>query len=1267
MGGGIRQIAPVRRFAFRIFLAALVGSLHFTRAADWPQWRYNSGHGAVTPHALPKQLHLQWSRQLKEAWPAWPATQSKLGFDLAPEPVVADGRLFVPNSTTASVSAYDTATGKELWRFYAEGAVRFAPVASKDKIWFVSDDGHLYCLNAADGKLRWKFNGGPAERWVIGNDRLVSTWPARGGPVYREGKIWFTASIWPFMGIFVHCLDAETGRVIWTNSGDGMNYTVQPHGAPSFATVAPQGHLVLAGNRLVVPGGRSTPAVFDAKTGKLSHFKFNKRRGHHRVYGSGDYYFVDGGRFQSSNGDELSAAKPQLVGEDYVIGQNGENITAHKLKGHIETKTKTDRKGKKTKESKFVVDSLWSAKVSSDFGRIFLQAGNQLYMGGKNKVSMFDIARLRAGQSKPAWTVALKEEPWTMLAADDRLFVVTLDGRLHCFGGNPAEPVHHLIKEKAGASAGQQAKNMVASWVRTPKAAVGYGLLLGAPAPEIISELLRQTKLQLTVVDADSGKVARLREYFTATAQYGTRVTVHHHKAPLAFAAPVYFANLVVINTSALKAVKASDCSRVFRAVRPYGGVLCVEQPPGQLNKTQFPEGTIQREDGRLYATRVGALPGAADWTHQYADAGQSVVSKDERVKAPLGLLWFGGPSNDKILPRHGHGPSPQVAGGRLFIEGPDILRAVDVYTGRLLWERELEGLGEYYNITGHFPGAGEIGSNYVSFPDAVYVVYGTTILELDAATGQTVKEFKTPKESNFGWLSVRDNYLVTTTAPIAVKLPDNRKKQKAFDAAAKIAKDAEANAKKIAADKNKKQKEKDAVAKTAAAKRKLADAAKKALAQAQAEVVDSRFASGSRQLAVFNRHTAKLLWTRDAKFNFRHNNIALGAGSIYVIDSLTEARLKALNRRGMKPKGNPSLSALDLKTGRVLWQSEEDIFGTFLNYSSEHDLLLQAGSAYRDRAKDDIGKGMIAYQGRSGKIMWANRDLSYSGPCLLLKDRIITNGNGGFALDIKTGKPTGWKYTRNYGCNTAIGSEHLLTFRSGAAGFYDLTNDGGTGNWGGFRSSCTANLIPANGILNAPDYTRTCSCAYQMQTSLGLIHMPELEYWTFGAQVPDEDLAINFGAPGDRRGPGGKLWLDFPEAGSPSVKVDVKIEPKSTEVFRHHSSRIKSGKLKWVGASGLEGVEQVVIKLKSNGQYRVKMHFIEPEHVQSAQRIFDVSLQDKTVLSKLDIAQVAGRKHQVIAREFKVAVLGQTLKIHLKAYDGTKPVLCGVQWVKIP
>ena len=89
--------------------------------------------------------------------------------------------MFVGSTVNDSVAAYDTESGDELWRFYTDGPVRFAPVADNGRVYAVSDDGYLYCLDAAAGTLVWKVNGGPSERRIIGNDRLVSTWPARGG------------------------------------------------------------------------------------------------------------------------------------------------------------------------------------------------------------------------------------------------------------------------------------------------------------------------------------------------------------------------------------------------------------------------------------------------------------------------------------------------------------------------------------------------------------------------------------------------------------------------------------------------------------------------------------------------------------------------------------------------------------------------------------------------------------------------------------------------------------------------------------------------------------------------------------------------------------------------------------------------------------------------------------------------------------------------------------------------------------------------------
>mgnify|MGYP002476918242 CR=1 FL=1 len=53
---------------------------------------------------------------------------------------------------------------------------------SRYSVFVASDDGLLYCLDAADGRLQWKFRGGPRNELVLGNERAISRWPARGGP-----------------------------------------------------------------------------------------------------------------------------------------------------------------------------------------------------------------------------------------------------------------------------------------------------------------------------------------------------------------------------------------------------------------------------------------------------------------------------------------------------------------------------------------------------------------------------------------------------------------------------------------------------------------------------------------------------------------------------------------------------------------------------------------------------------------------------------------------------------------------------------------------------------------------------------------------------------------------------------------------------------------------------------------------------------------------------------------------------------------------------
>ena len=232
-------------------------------------WRGNAARTAVASESLPATLHLQWVREYPPLKPAfWQVRQERLQFDLGYEPVVMGRTLFVASSRNDSVTALDVETGAEKWRFYTDGPVRLAPVAWEDKVFISSDDGCLYCLNAGPGTLQWKVRGVPSSRKTLGNERLISVWPARGGPVVADGRVYFAAGVWPFEGIFVHALDARNGQSIWVNDALGSRYVAHPHEAMSFGGPSPQGCLLVHRGRLVVPSSRAFPAFLDLATGE---------------------------------------------------------------------------------------------------------------------------------------------------------------------------------------------------------------------------------------------------------------------------------------------------------------------------------------------------------------------------------------------------------------------------------------------------------------------------------------------------------------------------------------------------------------------------------------------------------------------------------------------------------------------------------------------------------------------------------------------------------------------------------------------------------------------------------------------------------------------------------------------------------------------------------------------------------------------------------------------------------------------------------------
>lgn len=702
----------------RLFAVALAMlEVAAAQAADWPVFGGNAARTGYSADSLPGgTLHLQWVVHASQPpVPAWPVS-TRLGFDRVFQPVAAGGRVFFGSSADFQLHALDAATGRELWTFFTDGPVRFAPALWKDRVFAVSDDGYLYCLAAADGSLLWKKRGGPDAAMILGNDRVVSRWPARGGPVVADDVVYFGAGVWPSEGVYLYALDAATGKVLWCNDDSGSIFMGQPHGgANAISGVAAQGYLVVNDDQLLVPTGRAVPAAFDRETGKFRYFRLqaNGHKGGAATFAMGPLFFNAGFTYNAATGDVLD---PTGAGEvaampDGLVVASAKDVTAYRW---IDKSKK--EKGKLELLRYKGLQKEWSVPGVAG-GAAVAVAGDSVVCGGDTSVTVID-ARGR----KAAWSASVDGPSRGLAVAGGRLFVSTEKGSLYCFAAEPRSQPTVVARKPAAASAKPEVAAAIDEIVKQGGVTEGYGVLLGCGDGTLPLELARRTALYLLAIDADPANVARARRNLDAAGLYGTRVVVHQGD-PARTSYPRYFADLVVSTSSSTPLAK-----EIERLQRPFGGVALVG-PAGTLTKSVR-----------------GPLAGAGSWTHQYADPANTCCSSDTQVGGALKMLWYrdsdlDGPS------RHGRGPAPLFYEGRLFAEGLNALRAADAYNGRRLWEYELPGVLKHYNAE-HLVGTAATQSNYCVGPDGLFVRVGTRCLRIDPATGKKLAELEAPQRS---------------------------------------------------------------------------------------------------------------------------------------------------------------------------------------------------------------------------------------------------------------------------------------------------------------------------------------------------------------------------------------------------------------------------------------------------------------------------------------------------------------------------------------
>ncbi|MCP4173240.1 MAG: PQQ-binding-like beta-propeller repeat protein [Fuerstiella sp.] len=1227
-----------------LIIASHAVSMPSVTAADWPTWRSDSRRSATTSEQLTEHLHPQWTLELPGLKPAWPE-DPRLHFDANYEPVIAGSTLYYGSSRSDSVTAVDLVTGENRWRFFTDGPVRFAPLLSEGNVYFGADDGSLYCLTADSGNLVWRFRAAPNDRHVIGNERLISVWPVRGGPVLVDGQIQFTAGVWPFEGTFLYAVDAATGELV-----DSKPAAKSPrHDVVTLNDMTPQGYLAANDDRVFIPQGRSVVGSRNRKSGEFEKFQYSTSAvTNYHVATTGQWLFHGTVTFDTQGKRQLGMSlRTPVLGEDMIYAGSNGTVVAYDLTDPQETE-RTDRRGKKTKVT--VLTRTWSLPndqilelPETDYDTwlatnpllVDIKAGERVYGHQGKTVFAIDLPSADT-PAAVSWTTEVSGTPASMVVANGYLVVVTENGHLHCFGADAVEPRHRkeesqLIKKSPDWS------ERVAGLLKHADPGDSYCVAMGIGSGGLISELVRQSELRIFVIDPDSQRVQQLRQQYDEAGLYGMRI-VAHAGDPATFNLPPYMASVVVSEEPQRYGFtdRPESLHTLFACLRPYGGTAYLSGDDDQhasfaklVTDTKLARAEVARSGDYSLLTRSGALPGSANWTHEYGDESNTLMSHDQLVKAPLGVLWFGGPASDGSLfyNRHFWGPSMAVIGGRMFIQGPGKMTAVDVYTGRILWQIPLKDDDDYRagrrgnDFEKHLS-----GFHFLVVEDSIYLVHEKSCLRLDPATGKQLAEFRLPDPADdWGRIRVKDDLLIA----VVFRTLD-------------------------------------------ADKEKLPDA-RKLLAGQRSPV----------EIVALNRHDGKRIWSHTAEASFPV--ISVGTDKIFCFDGALESFYQDWKRRGLIPKASDirHLKAIDLQTGKEVWKEYTDIIGTWVSYSAEHDVLLLTNK-----------KHVMAYRGQTGKLLWKQyaegqgfkgHPESYWDRVIIWNDRVLDQRGPGLSWDLETGdavprlhpltdEEVDWQFTKaGHHCNYAIASPHLMTFRAASAGFCDIES-GETSRLNGFRSGCRNSLIPANGVLNAPNFAHGCVCGYSLFTSLSLVHLPESEVWSYSALSldPKQDrirrVGINLAAPGDRMADNGTMWFDAPSVGgsSPSIPVDVKGD--QLRKFRLHSSLVSGAGKPWVAGSGVEGLTSLTVGLGKSGsnskRYTVRLHFSEPDPVSVGERVFNVSVQGNTVIEQLDVAKESGGRNRAIVREVRGIEADSRVRIDLEPVRG-RAILCGVEIVE--
>jgi outer membrane protein assembly factor BamB len=442
------------------------------------------------------------------------------------------------------------------------------------------------------------------------------------------------------------------------------------------------------------------------------------------------------------------------------------------------------------------------------------------------------------------------------------------------------------------------------------------------------------------------------------------------------------------------------------------------------------------------WAERPG-LDGAGQWTHTYAEPGNSACSQDKLIKGDMAPQWFGKPGPRDMIDRHHRNVPPLFKDGRLFVPGDCVVYAVDAYNGTVEWKIEVPNsrrLGVFLDT-----------SNLAVDDKLLYVAAENKCYGFDVETGRRCVTYDMPQliESEprqWSYLAYVGDTLYGS----------GRRKGASYTETSYEADDI--------------------------------------LWNQNMQLVTSDY------LFALDKENAKLLWT------YRHGlilntTISIGGGRIYFVETHSpKALADTLGRMPVKTLfagGDQYLVALDAGTGEVVFKEKLDVTNfeepVYLNYAKE--VLLFSGSR--------LAAGIVhyyyrAFDARSGRFLWEadhGTDLNtdgehgeYNRHPTIIEETVYA---WPYAYNLRTGdRIDGWEFDRRgHGCGGVSASAQCLFWRGANPWMYDLGPNGGPQRLNKVnRPGCWINIIPAGGLVLIPEASSGCTCGYALQTSMAFV-----------------------------------------------------------------------------------------------------------------------------------------------------------------------------------